>query len=299
MAGDDGAWLFERIQRQLRHDWEEYRELYANSKGDTYEQSLSDFLDSYFGGVYDINTKCAVIDENLRCFEEFDFVTGDDEIDVVSSFSQAKPRVIFETGEDRGKLRWIPFEAVAFICEVKSKLTKTALEGDFDKLQSISTLSDEMESRFNLTVSYDYSVTHPLQCLVYDEESIANDTFSDILHSNLAHWDLLLIVENDVLLINRSLPISENFVPSSPGFGIEEMAPLPPDVLAMIEETTGTDTDPDIISLDNGLFWFLTTISASIPDPLAVNTVNSLSALSQNTTFHTKVKTEFDRDDSE
>ena len=294
MPENNGSWLYERIQEQLRHDWEELRELYANSKGDTYEESLAEFLRSYFGGVYDISTKAAVIDQDLKCFEKFDFVTGDDEIDVVASFSQAKPRIIFETGDERAKLRWIPFEAVAFICEVKSRLSKQSLEKDFKKLRSVSDLSEALDSRFGPSVRYDYSISDPLQCLVYDGESIADATLSEILLSNYSHWHLLLIVQNDVLLMNRNLPLSENFVPSSDIFGHSKMPQIPPEMLAAIEAWPRVefDADPDIISLDNGLFWFLITLSASIPDPLAVNTVESLNALSDGMKFKTYAATE-------
>lgn len=74
MTINQGEWLFEKIQEQLQHDWKQWRDIYANSKGLTYEQSLANFLESYFGGVYDINTRVATIDSELRCFDVFDFV---------------------------------------------------------------------------------------------------------------------------------------------------------------------------------------------------------------------------------
>lgn len=300
MTENQGQWLFERVKKQLSRDWEELREVYANSKGDTYEQTLSDFLTSYFGGVYDINTKVAVIDEDLVSFEVFDFVTGDDEIDLVASFTQSKPRIIFKTGEGRGELRWVPFEGAAFVCEVKSQLTKQSLKDDFDKLESISRISDSIEGRFGMTVGGDYTINEPLQCLVYDRESIADDTLEDILMSNYSHWHMMLLVENDTLLLNRSIPLSDTFAPSSQMFGPENMPELPPEALAYLESEMETEVDPDIITLDDGLFWFLITISATIPDPLSVNTANSLNALSDGIRFHTGAKTEIQgEEDSE
>ena len=297
MTNNQGEWLFERIQEQLQHDWKELREIYANSKGSTYEQSLADFLDSYFGGVYDINTKVAAIDSELRSFDVFDFIQGDDEIDLVASFKNAKPRIIFETGSGAGELKWVPYEAVAFICEVKSQLTKQAIESDFDKLESISQLNSTIEDRFGVTVSGNYTIQDPLQCLVYDQESIADETLDDILMQNQEHWHMVLIVENDVLILNRRLPLSEIFVPSSNDFGPEGMPDIPPEYLAMLEEQADVDLDPDIITLDNGLFWFLITISGSIPDPMSVNTANSLNALSDNIRFHTEAVTDINEDD--
>jgi hypothetical protein len=294
MTEDQGQWLFERIQQQLSHDWKAIRKVYANSKGDTYEQTLSDFLTSYFGGVYDINTKVAVIDQNLTSFEVFDFISGDDEIDLVASFSQAQPRIIFKTGDGKGELRWVPFEAVAFICEIKSQLTKQSLESDFDKIESISRISDSIDDRFGPMISGDYTITDPLQCLVYDRESIADDTLEGILRSNYSHWHMVLLVENDVLLLNRNIPLSDFFV--SKMFEGNVIPEFPPGVLEQTESEWDTEIDPDIITLNNGLFWFLMTISATIPDPLSVNTANSLNALSRDTKFHTVVKTEIEGD---
>lgn len=297
MGDSQGEWLFRKVQQQLNRDWKELRDVYANSKGDTYEQTLSEFLTSYFGGVYDINTKVAVIDSNLISFDVFDFVKGDDELDLVASFSQSKPRIIFKTGSGKGELRWVPFEGMAFMCEVKSNLTKQAIESDFEKLKPISKISESVDDRFGVTVSGDYTINDPIQCLVYDRESIADDTLKNILQSNYSHWHMVLLVENDVLLLNRNIPLSEVFVPSSQMFGAESMPGLPPEALADMESKLDIDTDPDIVTLNNGLFWFLIAISASIPDPISVNTADSLNALSGQTTFHTDVKTEVEDSD--
>lgn len=290
----DGEWLFERVQEQLRHEWEEYRELYAQNKGSTYEESFANLLTSYFGGVYDIHTKAAVIDSESMSFEIFDFIHGEDELDVLATFSQAKPRVVFETGEGKGELRWVPLESVAFFCEIKSQLTKQAIEDDFEKLNKISRLTETLDGRFGPMIGGDLTISDPLRCLVYDRESISVDTLSDILQNHLSDWHLLLIVENDVLLLNRNIPLAENFVPSSQMFGTDEMPEIPDEALSYIQERTDIDVDPDIITMKNGLFMFLLTMAATIPDPLSVNTANSLQAISDGFTFNTSVKTEFE-----
>ena len=153
-----------------------------------------------------------------------------------------------------------------------------------------------VENRFGVTVGGNYTIEDPLQCLVYDRESIADDTLDGILTENQEHWHMVLIVENDVLILNRSLPLSEIFAPSSDDFGSEGMPEIPPEYLAMLEEQADINLDPAIITLDNGLFWFLITISASIPDPMSVNTANSLNALSKNIRFQTEAVTDMDED---
>lgn len=302
MSNNQGKWLFEKVQEQLRREWEGLHDMYANSKGDTYEQTLMDFLDIYFGGVYDINTKTAVIDSDLVAFDVFDFISGSDEIDLVASFSQSKPRMIFKTGEGKGELRWVPFKAVAFICEVKSKLTKQSLINDFDKLESISKISAGSNGGYGPMVGGDYTITDPLQCLVYDRESIADDTLEEILKSNYSHWHMVLLVENDVLLLNRNMPFSEQFIPISPKFQPKNTTGIPQHIWAQMHATlkdADIDPDPAIITLNNGLFWFLIALSVSIPDPVSINAANSLNALLDNAVYHLSVQTEVEEMEEE
>lgn len=290
MGSEDIEWLFERVEEQLRHNWDEIREVYANSKGNIYEQTLSDFLSSYFGGVYDINTKVAFIDSNLVCFEEFDFTQGNEEIDVVASFSQSNPRIIWETGQDSRDLKWVPFEGIAFICEVKSQFTKQNLIKDLEKLESISQVSDALEDRFSLTITGEYTISNPIQCLVYDKASISDDTLENILTTNYSHWHMILLVESNVLLLNRNLPFSKCFLPGTHLSNLD----FDPLEAAQILDRMNADLDPDIITLDNGLFWFLIVLSASIPQPMSVNTANSLLSLVSSTQWQTKAVTEIE-----
>lgn len=40
MGESDSSWLSRRVGESLRHEWEERRDLYANSKGEAYKDSL-------------------------------------------------------------------------------------------------------------------------------------------------------------------------------------------------------------------------------------------------------------------
>lgn len=272
MSGEEGdnkgEWLFSRLQEQLRHEWEEYKEIHANSKGGTYEESLAEFLRSYFGGVYDVRTRAAVIDPQKRAFELFRFRQGDDELDVIAAFSNATPRILFEAGPKGGQLSWLPYQSAAFVCEVKSQLTKEALENDLGKLEKLAGLDETIEGRFGATISGSLTVDYPLRCLVYADASIADDTLQELLQENKGYWDLLLIVETDALLINRNLPFAEAIVPEEP-----------------------TIPKGQIVTVEHGLTWFLVALSLSIPKPLAVNTASTIEALSSNSSLITEAST--------
>lgn len=303
MSNDSGEWLLERIEEQLRSEWEDYKEIYANSKGATYEESFVDLLTSYFGGLYDVNTRVAVIDPELLCFDMFDYQQGNDELDIVASFTNSKPRVVFETGEGAGTLRWVPYKAVAAVCEVKSQLQKQSLIDDLDKLENLSLLDDTLDQRLGMHLGGDYTIEEPVKCLIYNEASIADETLEDVLSKNKEAWHALLIVDEGTLILNSNLPFADIFVPSTQAFA--ESTEIPQEVVeeAMEHmkahpdmESPDIDMNPDMVSVDKGLLWFLMTISATIPDPFSVNTANSLAALAGNRVFYTGAKTTFEED---
>jgi len=278
--------LLEALQEQLRSEYEDLRGIHANSKGDQYERRLSKLIERYVGGQYDVRTRAALIDSEGESFEQFDFQTGEEEIDLVAVFKQSNPQIVFETGNEE-PLSWVPYEGLAFLCEVKSALTKSALEADLDKLEKVRQIEQAGDDRFGPNVGGEYTIEEPLRCLVYDSAQIADDTLEDILSDRLAEWDLVLIAEEDTLILNADLPMAGEVIPSSDSFGPSELdESLPPEVLDFVEEETGIDTDPEMVTLEKGLLWFITTLALSIPDPLSVSTVNSVISLSQGLTVN-------------
>jgi hypothetical protein len=301
MSNDSGEWLRNKIEKQLRKEWEEYIDIHANSKGSTYEESFADLIRSYFGGVYDVNTRVAVIDPELDCFNFFDFQSGEEELDIVATFSNSTPRIVFETGQGSGTLKWVPYTSVAAICEVKSQLNKQALERDLGKLKKLDLIDESIEDRFGMRQTTGYSVEHPVKCLIYNESSIADDTLEELLNESLEYWDIVLIVNNGTLILNSKLPFSNLFMPLEEALSeipIEDVEVLP----EILEQLDGFDPedfelDPDVVSVDNGLMWFLITISATIPDPLSVNAGNTFAALAGNRTFKTHAATDFSQEE--
>jgi hypothetical protein len=280
---DDRQWLLAALQEQLQSDWKEFRDLYHNSKGAQYERTLANLFEQYFGGVYDVRTRAAVIDPDGDCFDAFDFRSGSEELDIVASFQQSKPRVVFETGDESNPLPWVPYEGVAFVCEVKSRLDKAALDSDLFKLGKLTRLDETIADRFGPKIGGKFTVDDPLKLLVYDKASIDDEVLNTTLEEASDDWHMLLIAENDTLLMNTTLPVSNQVVPSASEFGPEPLGELPEFALEFIESETGYDTDPEIVSLDRGLLWFVAALSISIPDPLSVSTTDSILSLFRGT----------------
>jgi hypothetical protein len=144
--------LFEKFSDRLRRDWEDHT-IPSNPtvRGSSYKEGLANFLRQYFGNKYIVSTNVYLIDNRLACFDVF--TDGQNEFDVVATFSQAEPRISIESGD----VQWIPLSSAAFLCEMKSKLTKPNLESNLEKLQSICQLAANPGDRFIGNVPGEYS----------------------------------------------------------------------------------------------------------------------------------------------
>ena len=254
------------FQNQLERDWRTFRDIEGNdtARGASYEDALSDILSEYFGGIYNVETNCSVMDANLECFNEFDS-SSQNEFDVVSLFRQANPRVILREGD----ITWVPLSAIAFLCEAKSKVDTGRLEDDLEKLESLRLLEADPDDRFPTKVSGDVTVDHQVHCLVYDRAEISNSAMTDLLDTYSTAWDIVLIVETDTVIVNGTIPYIE--------FLRDEAAATQLDAIS--DDSEGgmaraiDDPTHDFISVSNGFAWFMIVIGLSIPIPLSVQTV--------------------------
>lgn len=254
--------LIEGFNEKLRSKWKNHRRQSFNTstKGSAYENTLQRFLMEYFSGTYDIRTNTVMVDDELEVFDIFN--SGDAEFDVVANFRQYTPSVIFESGD----MKWVPYEGVAFICEVKSSLTKSALEDDLEKYAKLYELgkAESFRSRFPQETAQtrlvhegssqrtSVSVPHQLRCLVYDEQSIAVDTLYDVLAEYTEIWDIVVIVEEGVIIVSPEHPFVEGW------FKRIDVGELTDPLL---------DELPDILALPDGLIWFIILLTVSIPQP--------------------------------
>lgn len=285
--------LFEGIREQLSHDWNKFREQHHNpsNKGASYEEALGDFLTKYYRGVYEIQTQSVIIDENLNVFDLFDTSRGEHEIDLVGLFESARPRIVFDVGE----MTYVPLIGAAFLCEVKSKIDSGRLEKDLKKLRKVSELAKKEQRSFAISQTGSYTTNSQIKCLVYDERSISDERLVDELIEYQDAWDLLLIVQDDVLFVNSSLPIFDDIRGPAEFFSDE----LDIEDISFESSSTGEESeiDPEQVAemkadlkrsirrsrnfgtLNNGMTWFLILLSGSIPRPLGIDTADTLKNL--------------------
>lgn len=282
--------LFEGIQEQLNQDWIRFRDQHHNpsNKGASYEEALGDFLHKYYKGVYEIQTETVVIDKNLDVFESFDTSRGEHEIDLVGLFESARPRIVFDIGE----MTYVPLTGVAFLCEVKSKIDSGRLEKDLSKLRKVSDLAKKEDRSFPFSQTGNYTTENQIKCLVYDENSISEETLVDKLIENRESWDLLLLVQDNVLFVNSTLPIFNDI--SGPADIFSDELDIEEITFDVPDSSETDEISPDEIfeaeaelrhavrrsrnfgTLNHGLSWFLLLLSASIPRPLGVETTDTL-----------------------
>ncbi|HET7323419.1 MAG TPA: DUF6602 domain-containing protein [Halococcus sp.] len=237
------------FSEEFHDEWSRIRKRHHNpsQKGDAFENTLKEYLEIYFSSVFEFRTGPALIDSQLRCFSELD--GGANEFDVVASFNTAVPNVVFE----EAGMEWVLYAGVSFLCEVKSSLNKSALEHDLKKLQTLADLRSDPSDRFGVSARGKASVNHQLHCLVYDETEINKRTRDELLDEYPDAWDLLLIVDEDTLLINSTLPLSHHLF--------------------------GNDNDNQTFTwchIENGLLWFVLSLTISIPRPVSVSTAEPI-----------------------
>lgn len=238
----DAQQLIQGFENALRSEWRQFREqsFNANTKGEAYEIALMNLLDQYFGSVLKFRNRSKMVDSELECFTLFS--DGENEFDIVASYRATTPNIVFEIGE----MTWVPYDGVSFVVEVKKNLTKTNFKADLEKLQKLSALRGDSSGRFHQHTRSAYSVNHQLRCLVYDEEEISDASKNELMEEYKDIWDLILIVENDEIYINSTLPILEFLFPDD------------------------GDWSPHWIYTENGLALFILAVAVSIPYPHTV-----------------------------
>lgn len=269
--------LIRNFQTQLEHQWQRYRgtEGDDSARGSSYESALQDLLDEYFGGRFDIWSNCSVMDSQLACFDTFE-KNAQNEIDVVALFSQASPRIVLREMD----MNWVPLEGISFLCEVKSRVDKGRLESDLRKLEILRELEIDPDDRFPTKVHGDYTVDHQLHCLIYDKGTISDDTLNSLLDGSDA-WDLVLLVEDDTLIVNGTLPILPHLRSMAVSSQVMNADDEENDGDRVMEAQLPANVDCSCISLSNGLAWFILAISVTIPVPLGVGTSSCLFRLLQ------------------
>jgi hypothetical protein len=191
----EAADLLDSIEKTLTIEFERISELKynPNTKGYDYEEILSSFLKEYLNGAFDFFTRVGVLD-NECTIHKFLKETSN-EFDIVAIYQDAVPKVVFER-------RLVPYDSVAFIIEVKKTLTLPFIKADlkkFEKLNNIRVSKQHDKSMLN----------RPARALFYCESKIDKDELTNLLLEKEQAWDLCTILDKDVIILNRNLPLKK------------------------------------------------------------------------------------------
>lgn len=173
----------------------------TNTKGGEYEKVLTKSLKQYFASRFQFHSRSILVDAQMEYLKIFSY--GENEIDIVATFNISSPQIVIK----KGALKYVPYDATAFIIEVKSKLTKSDLSEDLSKLEQISKLPLSPNRFMSGTIGHPQRVQRPLRILFYYEESIDRMEMEKLLNSYNRAWDLIFIVKKDELVLNMSLDL--------------------------------------------------------------------------------------------
>jgi hypothetical protein len=204
------------------------------------------------GSRFDFYNRAHIIDSEMQYLKILS--TGANEIDVVGTFNTTAPKIVLKAGG----LVIVPYDAIALLSEVKSKLTSENLREDLRKLENIMRL-EISPNRFLPHEVFGFEQKRPckpFRLLVYFDKSIDDVVMEELLTQYSKVWDAVLLVDKEELLLNRNLP----FVKS-------------------LFEKELQDKNPNKAFLpwtDAPFTILLTMITRTIPVPLAVDVNNTL-----------------------
>ena len=131
-APEEAEKLLASFEKQLILKFEAIREeiIPPNTKGGEYEEIVKKFFEDYIGDAFEFLTRFGVLDIELKVNSIYK--TGENEFDVVAIYRDAVPKLRHH--------RLVPYDAVAFIIEVKQNLRLSFLKKDLMKLRKLNEL---------------------------------------------------------------------------------------------------------------------------------------------------------------
>jgi hypothetical protein len=163
----------------------------------------------------------------------------------------------------------IPYDATAFLMEVKKVVDKDSLEADLQKLKNVKKMGLYNNRFGDMIMGLPFFVTHPLMNLFYFEQGTNTQLIENILGNNSEFWDTAFILYNHEgqadVAINKRLPVAK--------------------VLSEVvyKAKMNTDTVPEEIKRQKFLWYtdvpfiiLFQVILASIPSPIAVDVMPTI-----------------------
>jgi len=195
--------IIEKVENDLINKLGEAMEISSppNIKGESYEDSISNFFETYLGSIYDFHTRVSIIDFLGLCFEKFK--PTENEFDIVATYKTAVPKILLE----HERQKFIPYDSVAFIIQVKQDLDKGKLKSDLEKFRKLRSLP-LYPGRVPASVEYPADLHAggrnelPLSILFYIRKNISDRAMESLLREFKDYWDFLVVVEDKKLLVN-------------------------------------------------------------------------------------------------
>ncbi|HML03608.1 MAG TPA: DUF6602 domain-containing protein [Candidatus Bathyarchaeia archaeon] len=197
--------LLDAIETQLNNSFQAIRNLKynPNTKGYDYEGILKKFFEDYLGNAFEFLTRVGVIDNELKMNSTL--ISGENEFDVVAIHKNAVPKIVIN--------RFVPFDSVAFITEVKQTLTVENLESDLIKLGKLSLLKVSDRSQIgNLPSNFNIEkMRRPLRLLFYYEQKADFEKVKRLLEVDYKEsWDLFVVLTQHLVICNTTMPLITN-----------------------------------------------------------------------------------------
>lgn len=199
---DQASTFLNGINQELKSKFEQIRPIFLNSntKGGEYEKHIANIFHQYFGSRFDFHIRAHLLDAEMNYLELFS--TGENEIDIIATFSNAVPKIVFKAGDTN----CIAYDSVAFTVDVKARLDKGKLEKDLEKATKLSKLSKSPPKIGSLMYGGNFVLDRPLRFLFYYEPHISEDELDRLLSMYYSVWDIIFIIGDNRIVLNRSLP---------------------------------------------------------------------------------------------
>lgn len=196
------------MDKGLKGDFEKIRGIHYNPnvKGGDYEKIVNKFLEAYFSGKYTLYMRCSLLDTELKIHDVFS--PAENEFDVVATHKRITPQIVI----DRNGSVTVPYDATAFIVEVKQTLTITNLSKDLHKYKKLGKVNF---SDMGPIISGNFTVEHPFKVLFYYEGNLTEKMIDKLIKSR-KHWDILISFKPDILIASGELPLTKKLTKAEP-----------------------------------------------------------------------------------
>lgn len=195
------------VENDLRSRWSRLakQKFSQNKKGQGFEVAALQFFENYLGRNLEFHNRVALLDRKLTLFRQLS--KGSNEWDLVATFATSIPRLVLHVES----LDYVPLDGAFFVAEVKKSLTSTSLEADLGKLAPLRELVTK--NRFGNRVPAPFEETELLRLLLYYKREIRSKRLWEILGSRLDTWDMLLVLEDRMLFVNKRIRAAAEIAP--------------------------------------------------------------------------------------